>query len=62
MEHRDQAQSRAEVEKGFHFACADLEPHHTCVAYPGEERFPLSADIQAMGLDEAIAGLRGKQR
>ena len=48
------------VEKGFHLACADLEPHRACVVYPGKERFPLSADIQAMGLDEAIAGLRGK--
>jgi hypothetical protein len=50
-----------EVEKGFHFECADLEPHRACVVYPGKERFSLSADIQAMGLDEAIAGLRGKQ-
>ena len=48
------------VEKGFHLACADLEPHRACVVYPGKERFPLSTDIEAMGLDEAIAGLRMK--
>ena len=48
------------VEKGFHLVCADLEPHRACVVYPGKERFPLSADIQAVGLDEAITGLRAK--
>ena len=42
-------------------ALADLEPLRACVVYPGKERFPLSADIQAMGLDEAIAGLMAKQ-
>jgi uncharacterized protein len=48
------------VEKGFHLACADLEPHRSCVVYPGNDRFPLSTDIEAMGLDEAIAGLKAK--
>jgi len=49
------------VEKGFHLACADLEPHRACVDYPGKERLPLTADIQAMGMDAAIAGLKAKQ-
>ena len=49
------------VEKGFHLACADLEPYRACVVYPGKERFPLAANIEAMGLDEAIAGLKAKQ-
>lgn len=46
------------VEKGFHLACADIAPHRACVVYPGKERFPLTSDIEALGLDEAIAGLR----
>lgn len=31
------------------------------MVYPGKERLPLSAYVQAMGLDEAIAGLKAKQ-
>ena len=48
------------VEKGFHLACADIEPHRACVVYPGKERFPLTKEIQAMGLDEAISALKAK--
>jgi uncharacterized protein len=47
-------------EKGFHLACADLAPHRACVIYPGAERFALSASIEAMGLDAALAGLVGE--
>jgi uncharacterized protein len=48
------------VEKGFHLACADLEPHRACVGYPGKKRCSLTADFEALGLDEAIARLSGK--
>src|SRR5437868_15334530 len=29
------------LEKGFHFACADLKPTQRFVAYPGHDRFSL---------------------
>lgn len=38
------------VEKGFHFACADLNPKRRFVVYPGGERFPLPNDTEAIGL------------
>lgn len=38
------------VEKGFHFACADLKPTRQFIVYPGEERFPLAAKTEAIGL------------
>lgn len=48
------------LEKGVRLACADLEPDRACIVYPGNERFPLASGIDAMGLDEAIAGLAAK--
>jgi uncharacterized protein len=47
------------AEKGFHLACLDVAPHRACVVYPGKERFPLMSDIDAIGLDDAIIGLKG---
>jgi len=38
------------VERGFHAACADLNPTRKLLIYPGSEPFPLAADIQAMPL------------
>jgi hypothetical protein len=32
--------SAPKIERGFHMACADLEPEKRFVVYPGEERFP----------------------
>jgi predicted AAA+ superfamily ATPase len=40
------------VEKGFHIACGDLAPQRRFVVYPGREAFPLSADTQAIPLQE----------
>lgn len=40
------------IEKGFHIACEDLKPKRRFVVYPGEERFPLASDTQAIGLRE----------
>lgn len=37
-------------ERGFHFACADLEPVQRFVVYPGTERYRLAADIEAIPL------------
>ena len=37
-------------ERGFHVACDDLQPARKIVVYPGDERYPLGADIEAMPL------------
>jgi len=38
------------VERGFHFACEDLKPLKRFVVYPGEERYPLDAETEVIGL------------
>ncbi len=43
------------VGKGFHIACNDLKPDRAFVVYPGLERFKLGKDVEAIGIDEAIA-------
>jgi uncharacterized protein len=40
------------IEKGFHVACADLKPARRFVVYSGEERFPIGAETEAIGLRE----------
>jgi predicted AAA+ superfamily ATPase len=38
------------VERGFHAACADLNPTRKLVIYPGNEPYPLGNDVHAMPL------------
>lgn len=45
------------VERGFHAACADLEPARKFVVYPGAERYRLAADIEAISLLELASEL-----
>jgi hypothetical protein len=45
------------VEKGFHSARADLAPTRSWVIYPGEDRFPLAAGVEAIGLRAALTEL-----
>jgi uncharacterized protein len=42
----------AKPEKGFHIASEDLQPARRFVVYSGDERFPVSADLEAIGLRE----------
>jgi uncharacterized protein len=42
--------SAPKVERGFHLACADLKPDQRFVVYPGDERFPLDAHTDVIGL------------
>ncbi len=35
-------------ERGFHSACADLQPERRFVVYPGAETFPLTPEIEAV--------------
>ena len=51
--------SAPKVERGFHLACADLNPEKRFVVYPGEDRFPLNADTEVVGL-RTMAGLLQK--
>lgn len=44
------------LERGFHSACADLAPTRRYVVYPGNERYRLSEDVEAIPLP-ALAGL-----
>jgi predicted AAA+ superfamily ATPase len=42
--------SAPKVERGFHLACADLKPDKRFVVYPGNDRFPLDANTDVIGL------------
>lgn len=46
------------VERGFHSACADLQPARKFVVYPGTERYRLAPDIEAIALPELAGVLR----
>jgi hypothetical protein len=39
------------LERGFHEACADIAPIRKFVVYPGEERYRLVSDIEAISLE-----------
>jgi uncharacterized protein len=39
-------------EKGFHSACADLEPERRFLVYPGAEAYPVGNDVQAIPLPD----------
>lgn len=42
--------SAPKPKRGFHSACADLEPQHRFYVYPGTEQFPLDERIDAIGV------------
>lgn len=44
-------------ERGFHAACADLNPARRFVVYPGTERFPLGQGVEAVSLGELATEL-----
>ena len=50
------------VERGFHIACEDVKPTRRLVVYPGSERFPLKADVEAVPLLELGRDLLGVAR
>jgi predicted AAA+ superfamily ATPase len=49
----------AKPEKGFHLACEDIEPARRFVVYAGDARFPISADVDAVGVRELAEKLAG---
>lgn len=40
------------LERGFHHACADLQPDRRFVVYAGMERFPVSENTEAISLTD----------
>jgi len=47
------------IDRGFHHACADLEPDRCFVIYSGTERFRLSDGIEAISLLDLAQDLTG---
>jgi predicted AAA+ superfamily ATPase len=45
------------LERGMRAALADVEPERSFVVYPGSERYPLGAGVEAIGLAELCAEL-----
>jgi hypothetical protein len=44
------------VEKGFHIAREDIAPKRSFVVYSGEDRYPVSKDVEAIG-ERELAGM-----
>lgn len=51
--------SAPKLERGFHSACADLDPQQRFLVYPGTERFPLEARTEAIGVIALAKALSG---
>ena len=48
--------------KGFHHAREDVRPERAFVVHPGEERYPVSKEVEAVGLREMVSIiLRGEE-
>ncbi|HNH13939.1 MAG TPA: DUF4143 domain-containing protein [Rhodocyclaceae bacterium] len=45
-------------ERGFHAACSDLAPERRFIVYPGDERYRLAEDIEAIPLPALAQALR----
>jgi len=50
--------SAPKIERGFHSACADLNPQKRFFVYPGTERFPLDDKTDAIGVIELAKALQ----
>ena len=50
------------VERGFHHACADLQPERKIVVYPGDEAYPLAETLEALPLRQLGETLLGQGR
>ena len=46
------------LSKGFHSACEDLKPDRRFAVYPGEERYPLKGNVEAISLTGLMELLR----
>ena len=50
----------ARVSRGFHLSCEDLEPARAFVVHAGDDRYPLSESVEAIGVREMAGELRGR--
>lgn len=50
----------AKPAKGFYLACEDIQPTRSFVVYAGSERYPVSEDVQAVGVLEMVQMLLDK--
>ncbi len=50
----------ARVSRGFHLSCQDLEPARAFVVHAGDDRYPLSESVEAIGLRELAGELRSR--
>ncbi len=48
----------AKLAPGFHIACADLKPQRAFLVHAGEDRYPLSPSLEAIGLRAMAEELR----
>lgn len=48
------------VERGFHAACEDLRPERKFVVYPGQERYPMAEDIEAIPAAQLVQLVAGR--
>ncbi len=46
------------AQKGFHHARMDLKPTHSFIVYAGEDRYPLTEDVEVIGIREMAAMLK----
>ena len=66
IEHKDKTLWAIEIkrslstkaERGFYQACADLKQARSFVVYAGEDRYPVSGGVEAIGLYEMAQELR----
>jgi len=49
------------LERGFHAACADVQPTHKWLVYPGEVRYRIGPDVWAVSPTELAQGLASLQ-
>ncbi|MFQ5460288.1 MAG: DUF4143 domain-containing protein, partial [Anaerolineae bacterium] len=49
------------LDRGFHHARADVRPERCFVVYSGDSRYPLSEEVEAIGLPELAALLAALQ-
>ena len=50
----------ARVGRGFHLACADVEPTRAFIVHAGGDRYPLAENLEAVGVRELAGELRAR--
>jgi len=46
------------VEKGFYYACDDIQANKRYVVYPGEESYPMAHGVEAINLNNLLTNLK----